>query len=127
MAENTIRIEPKGNVAAGEGGVFSRLEQKAGLEALFEAGFPVRYLPKLLFVFILSILYIGNTHSAEKMVRKIHLLQSEVEDLRADYTTLKSDLMFSAKQSEVARRVKSQGLEESLAPPYKIVVDEDEY
>ncbi|MFM8741301.1 MAG: FtsL-like putative cell division protein, partial [Cytophagales bacterium] len=44
------------------------------------------------------------------------------EDLRADFTTLKSDVMFASKQSEVARRVKSMGLVESLTPPYKIVV-----
>jgi hypothetical protein len=45
-----------------------------------------------------------------------------VEDLRADYTTLKSDVMFASKQSEVARRVKPLGLKESLNPPFKIVV-----
>jgi hypothetical protein len=127
MAENTIRIDPKSGPAGSPGGVFSRLEQKAGIESLFEEGFPVRHLPKVIFVMALSILYIGNTHSAEKTVRRIHMVQSEVDDLRADYTTLKSDLMFSAKQSEVARRVKAQGLTESLAPPFKIVVDEDEY
>jgi hypothetical protein len=50
-----------------------------------------------------------------------------VEDLRADYTTLKSDLMFSSKQSEVARKVKEYGLKETLTPPYKVVVNKDEY
>jgi hypothetical protein len=37
----------------------------------------------------LAILYISNTHYAEKTVRKISNIQAEVEDLRADYTTLK--------------------------------------
>ena len=45
----------------------------------------------------------------------------------ADYTTLKADLMFSSKQSEVARKVKPYGLKESLTPPYKIVVEKGEY
>jgi len=52
---------------------------------------------------------------------------TEVEDLRADFTTLKAELMFASKQSEVAKKVKEQGLEESMSPPYKIEIDPDEY
>jgi hypothetical protein len=70
------------------------------------------------------LIYISNTHYAEKTVRKISAMQAEVEDLRADYTTLKADLMFASKQSEVARKVGEIGLKESLKPPYKVVVEE---
>jgi len=76
---------------------------------------------------LLSLLYISNTHHAEKATRKIDRMQSEVEDLRADYTTLKADIMYASKQSEVARRVKELGLKESLNPPFKVVVDKGEY
>lgn len=76
---------------------------------------------------MLGLLYISNTHYAEKTVRRIDHVQSEVEDLRADYTTLKSDLMFASKQSEVARRVRVMGLKESTNPPTKVVVDQGEY
>ena len=69
----------------------------------------------------------SNTHFAEKTTRKIDRLQSDVEDLRADYTTLKADIMYASKQSEVARRVKELGLKESLNPPFKVVVDASEY
>jgi hypothetical protein len=54
-------------------------------------------------------------------------LENEVEDLRADVTTLEAEYMFSSKQSEVAKNVKTLGLEESKQPPYKIVIDESEY
>jgi hypothetical protein len=116
-------------MSAGSSGasVFSGLEKKLKLETYFEEGFPVQYIPKILFVMVLGLFYIGNTHHAEKTVRKINNIQTEVEDLRADYTTLKSDLMFSSKQSEVARKVKIYGLKESLIPPHKIVVKEGEY
>lgn len=107
--------------------IFSSVEKSLKLESYFEEGFPVHYLPKIIFVLILGLVYIGNTHYAEQTVRKINLMQVEVEDLRADYTTLKSDLMFSSKQSEVARKVKALGLKESLIPPYKVVVEEGEY
>lgn len=131
MSENKFKIRPSSkspSVTAGNGGgLFAALERRIKLETYFEEGFPVQYLPKILFVLALGILYISNTHYAEKTVRGINAIQAEVEDLRADYTTLKADLMFASKQSEVARKVRDYGLEESLTPPYKIVVRDGEY
>lgn len=125
--ENEQRVKPK-QAAKGTGSsMFSNIEKRLKLETYFEEGFPVQYLPKIFFVLVLSLLYIGNTHHAERTVREINRAQSEVEDLRADYTTLKADVMFASKQSEVARRVKELGLRESLNPPFKIVVDASDY
>lgn len=130
MSENKFRIEPeRGNTPRekeSNGGttIFSGIESRLKLENYFEEGFPVQYLPKIMFVLFLSLLYISNTHFAEKTTRRIDHVQSEVEDLRADYTTLKSDLMFASKQSEVARKVKALGLKESLKPPTKVVTEE---
>ena len=83
--------------------------------------------PRILFVFGLGLIYIGNTHYAERTVRAINQTQIEVEDVRADFTTIKAELMYASKQSEVAEKVKDQGLEESLIPPFKVEVDPDEY
>jgi hypothetical protein len=132
MGENKFKINPpKSERAAsssgGGSGLFSALEKKLKLESYFEEGFPVKYVPKILFVMLLGILYISNTHHAEKTVRAINAIQAEVEDMRADYTTLKSDLMYASKQSEVARRVKEYGLKESLTPPYKVSIEKGEY
>lgn len=122
MTENKHRIRPAKKSSSGKG-MFSSLEQRLKLEYYFEDGFPVKYLPKILFVMALGLIYISNTHYAEKTVRRISAMQAEVEDLRADYTTLKADLMFASKQSEVARKVSDMGLKESLKPPYKVVVE----
>ena len=128
MGENKLRIETKSTKSSSNGtSVFSGLEKKLKLESYFEEGFPVQHLPKIIFVMVLGLFYIGNTHYAEKTVRRINNTQAEVEDLRADYTTMKSDLMFASKQSEVAKKVKALGLEESLEPPTKIAVEEGEY
>jgi hypothetical protein len=128
MTENKLKIENQKKPSSGSGrGVFSGIEKKLKLEHYFEEGFPVQHLPKIIFAMALGLFYIGNTHYAEKTVRRINHLQAEVEDLRADYTTMKSDLMFASKQSEVARKVKQYGLQESLKPPYKIVVEKGEY
>lgn len=129
--ENKFKIKPRKSEAGestGKGsGMFSSLEKRLKLESYFEEGFPVQYLPKILFALLLGILYISNTHYAEKTVRDINAIHAEVEDLRADYTTLKADLMFASKQSEVARKVSGYGLKESFTPPYKIVVEKGEY
>jgi hypothetical protein len=133
--DNKFRIEPEKSNETREPkqaesngkSLFSGLEKRMKLETYFEEGFPVQYLPKILFVLFLSLLYIGNTHYAEKTTRAINKAQSEVEDLRADFITLKADLMFAGKQSEVARRVKPLGLQESLKPPFKIEIEASEY
>lgn len=119
---NEMRVKPPAKASGNGTSVFSGLEKRMKLESYFEEGFPVQYLPKILFVVFLSLVYISNSHYAERATRQIDRAQSEVEDLRADYTTLKSDVMFASKQSEVAKRVKSIGLKESLKPPFKIVV-----
>ncbi|MEO9872102.1 FtsL-like putative cell division protein [Ekhidna sp.] len=80
----------------------------------------VRFLPQILFLAFLCLLYIGNRHYAEKKVRDINNLETEVEDLRADYTTLKADFMYESKQSEVAKRAATLGLKESKESPILI-------
>jgi len=127
--ENKFKIKSKSK-SKSKGfakGIFSGIERRLKLENYFEEGFPVKYLPKILFVMAIGLIYISNTHYAEKTVRRINNIQAEVEDLRADYTTLKSDLMFASKQSEVAKKVQAFELKESLKPPYKVEVEEGEY
>lgn len=118
MSTNTFRIkkEQKG------GSVFSKLENILKLDAAFQSGIPVRFVPHILFVAFIGLFYIGNSHYAEKNVRKIDALEKQVEDLRADYTTLKADYMFAGKQSEVAKNIARKGITESLRPPEKIVI-----
>ena len=88
---------------------------------------PVKYIPHVIFFTFLGVVYVGNTHYAESTQRKVNILQIEVEDMRADYTTLKSEYMYARLQSEVAKKVKDQGLEESKSPPYKIVLKKSEH
>lgn len=97
------------------------------IDVAFAHGLPVKYLPHILFVTAAGIFYIGNSHYAEKNLRRIDLLKGQVEDLRADYTTLKADHMFASKQSEVAKNVKKLGITESLRPPEKILIEIGEY
>ena len=116
--ENTFKVNKAGG-AQGRS-LFRRLENLLRANNLFEDGIPINYLPKVLFVAFLLIIYIWNGHKAEKMVRQIDMMEEQVEDLRADFTTLKADYMYARLQSEVAKRVAKMGLVESEDPPYKI-------
>ena len=128
---NTMRpvVQPKVEEAPRPKGtsIFHLLERYTKMDAFFKDGLPVKYLPHVLFGMLVVLFYIGNTHYAEKTIRKIDRTKSETEDLRADYTTLKSDYMEASKQSEVAKNVLPLGLEESKTPPYQVIVSKDEY
>lgn len=100
--------------------LFHLLDRYTRMDVLFQDGLPVRYLPYILYLMVVALFYIGNTHYAEKTVRRIDRTKSETEDLRADYTTLKSEYMYASKQSEVAKGVANLGLVESSTPPVQI-------
>lgn len=122
MATNSYKVsEEKQPIFRDGKSIYQRIESVVTLKQLFGEGLPVQYLPKILFVATVLIFYIGNAHFAEKKVRQIEKMKVEVEDIRADYTTLKADLMFASKQSEVAEKVAILGLEETHEPPNKIV------
>ena len=76
--------------------------------------------PFLMFVGVCMIFYINNSYRAERYVRHITKLESELKDLRAEYITTKSQLMFHGKQTEVQQLVAAQGLKKSKQPPYII-------
>jgi hypothetical protein len=107
--------------------IFQLVDRYTRMDVLFQDGVPVKYLPYILYLMVVALFYIGNTHYAEKTIRKIDKIKVETEDLRADYTTLKSDYMEASKQSEVARKVAPAGLVESSSPPYQIEVYGEEY
>lgn len=122
MAENTYKIPTQSGPRTE--GLFSFLNRWFGLDGGTAEVIHVRFLPQILFLSAVCILYIANRNIAEKKVRKIHQLETEVEDLRADYTTLKADYKFSSKQSEVAKQAARLGLHESKVPPFKVIAKE---
>lgn len=88
---------------------------------------PVRYLPQILFVLFLGVIYIGSSHQVESNIRELNRLKEEVENLRADYTTLKADYMMESKRSAVALKAKALEIYEADKAPIKIEVVRGEY
>ena len=119
MAVNTYKQSEKRK----KNSFFGWLHRLFQIDESYEEVIHIRFLPQIIFIAFLSVLYIANRHSAEKKVRAISTLEVQVEDLRADFTTLKASYMKASKQSEVAKRAKRIGLTENNNSPILISVE----
>lgn len=88
----------------------------------------VGQLPYLMFLVLIALVYIANGYWAENSIRKLNKMSNDLKELRSEYITTKSDLMYATKQSELASVIeeKELQLEESNVPPKKIVVKEND-
>jgi len=79
----------------------------------------------ILYLGLLAMIYIGNTYYNEKKIKSIERTKNELKELRYQYITTKSVLMFQGRQSEIAKRAQLLGLKETTMPPYKILYSGD--
>lgn len=83
--------------------------------------------PFIIFLCFLVMVYIANSHYTMKNIRNIDKLSKEIKELSWEYKSLKADLMFKSKMTEVAKKVDTLGLKELIEPPKKIVITSNEY
>ncbi len=81
----------------------------------------VRQVPFFLFLAVLAVLYIYNGHYADKTIRNINGTAKEVKELQYEYKTVKSEVMYKSKQSELAKAVEPLGLKELIESPVVLV------
>jgi hypothetical protein len=77
----------------------------------------VRQVPFFLFLTALAVAYIFNGHFADKTIRKINATAKEVRELKYEYITVKSKVMYQSKQSELVKVVEPLGLKELTGSP----------
>jgi hypothetical protein len=125
MRQNTFKKKIKQQTSPkGQGkNIFTLIEEKLNVKGFLGEGIPVKFVPPFLYVALLALIYIWSNHRAENLIRKIEVMQREVEDLRADVTTLEAEYMLSSKQSEVAKKIAPLGIVELNEPPIKIKVN----
>ena len=83
----------------------------------------VKQVPFFLFLTLLAVVYIYNGHYADKTIRSINRVAKEVKELQWEYKTVKSEVMFRSKQSELAKAVEPLGLKELVQSP--VVIEEE--
>ena len=77
----------------------------------------VRQVPFFLFLTLLAVIYIYNGHYADKTTRNINRTTREVRELQYEYKTVKGEVMFRSKQSELVKAVEPLGLKELVSSP----------
>lgn len=81
----------------------------------------VRNLPYFLFLSMLTVMYIYNGHQYDKTIKEMSKTNKQVKELQYEYKTLKSEVMFRSKQSELVKAVEPLGLQEMLEAPIVLV------
>ncbi|MFZ9942141.1 MAG: FtsL-like putative cell division protein [Bacteroidia bacterium] len=117
--DNTTTVQdrkPNGN------GISSRFIKVMHSFGIFSKEGLVASMPFVFFMMCIALAYIANSYEAERVIRKIDKTSKELKVLRTEYISVKSELMFTSKQSEVARMAAAFGIQESKTAPMKIVV-----
>jgi hypothetical protein len=96
-------------------------ETRAEWRRLLNYQWIVKNFPFFLFLSFLAVIYIYNGHYADKTARNINAVNRELDELNYEYKTLKSEVMFRSKQSELSREVEKYGLKELTTPPVILV------
>ena len=78
------------------------------------------WLPYFGFICILTLLYIGNVHRAEKKIRKINKTHHEIEELRREYISIKQRSMYNGTLYQVGEKVEGLDLKKEVKIPRKI-------
>lgn len=92
-------------------------EKKPGLKKLLRYTWIVRNIPYFLFLSVLAVVYIYNGHYSDKTIKNINKTSKELKELQYEYKSLRSEVMFRSKQSELAKAVEPLGLKELVQPP----------
>lgn len=81
----------------------------------------VKNIPFYFFISAFAIVYIANGHYADKTMRKINETEKHLKEMEYEFKTVKQDVIFRSKESELAKAVEPLGLKPLLIPPLRIV------
>lgn len=134
MSKNTLKepepvqepqeIQPPAEKKRRSTGNSRKLIRLLNVFGVFNKDQVVKLMPFILFLCLLILFYIGNSYYAERTVRNIDKIKKELKENRAEFISVKSEMMYRSKQSEVARAVEPLQLKEATDPPRKIIVSE---
>lgn len=81
----------------------------------------VKNIPFYFFISAIAIVYIANGHYADKTMRKINTTSKHLKEMEYEFKTVKQDVIFRSKESELAKAVEPLGLKPLLIPPLRLV------
>lgn len=91
--------------------------RKADWKRFLSHQWVVKNIPFFLFLAVLAVIYIYNGHYEDKMTRKIGATEKHIKELEYEYKTIKSEVIFRSKASELVKAVEPLGLKELTVAP----------
>ncbi len=93
------------------------LSQKVDWKKWLSYKWVMKNIPFFLFLSALAVLYIYNGHFADRLDKKISVTEKQIKELEYEYKTVKSEVIFRSKASELVKAVEPLGLKELTKPP----------
>ena len=84
----------------------------------------IRHTAFIVLLTVLSVVYIYNTHVAERKLRSISKLSDKVENVKSRYQAVKSDINFQCTESQLAKVLTEKGLQKNEQAPKLISIEE---
>lgn len=81
----------------------------------------VKNIPFYLFVAAITIIYIANGHYADKTIRNINSTAKHLKEMEYEFKTVKQEVIFRSKESELAKAVEPLGLTILNTSPVRLV------
>ena len=86
----------------------------------FNYSWILRNIGFFLFLAVLAVVYIANGHMSDNRIRKINETARKLKDLQYEYKTLKSEMMFKSRESEMVKAAEPMGLMMDTTSPARI-------
>lgn len=108
-----------------------KVRKEGGINRLFDFDFSItrenisQFLPFIMFIIFLIIIYIANKYYSEKSYLEEANLKQRTIDLRAESLTTKAQLINKTKFSDIESRAREIGLEKLKEPPKRILLDDE--
>jgi hypothetical protein len=97
--------------------IIAKREKRFRWKRLLNYQSVVKQMPFFLFMAMLAVLYIYNGHYADKLNREIARNTKELKELQYEYKTIKGEVLFRSKQSELVKAIEPLGLKELTSSP----------
>lgn len=76
----------------------------------------------LIFLFILTLIYIGNVQYTEHRIRRSQILEKEISQLKWRYWTMKSGMIYEGMEEQVGKKVSDKELQIKNQAP-KVLIE----
>ena len=121
---NTVENNVEENASSnGETNASSSSAMRNSIRAFGEFlsyGWILKNMGFFLFLSVLAVFYIANGHMADNRIRRINETARQLKDLQYEYKTIKSEIMFRSRESELVKAAEPLGLQLDSVPPLRI-------